>query len=248
MRIALIADIHGNVVALDEVNWQNFEKKAVDQIVCLGDVAAGGPWPAQTLERLRELDCPVVMGNADQWLLTPQNAVPSDETLRWFSDIGSWCRNRLSDEQLSYIESFVPTFEQRIDDDATILCYHGSPRSNTEHLTAMTPGMTLTRYLQVSTLMSSLAGTLTSVVPEIYERDSSKPRKRGPSIRNRARNRSCLQQAGSRVRTASRGERRVDKRLVVATGTVRRRDSRQRTSESDMPHADQWLEDWKVEN
>jgi len=41
--------------------------------------------------------------------------------------------------------------------------------------------------------------------------------------------------------------RRVDKRLV-ATGTVRRRDSRQRTSESDMPHADRWLEDWKVEN
>jgi hypothetical protein len=59
--------------------------------------------------------------------------------LRWFSDIGSWCRNRLSDDQLSYIESFVPTFEQRIDDGATILCYHGSPRSNTEHLTATTP-------------------------------------------------------------------------------------------------------------
>lgn len=76
MRIALIADIHGNVVALDEV-LAELEKKAVDQIVCLGDVAAGGPRPAQTLERLRELDCPVVMGNADQWLLTPQNAVPS---------------------------------------------------------------------------------------------------------------------------------------------------------------------------
>jgi len=42
MRIALIADIHGNVVALDEV-LAELEKKAVDQIVCLGDVAAGGP-------------------------------------------------------------------------------------------------------------------------------------------------------------------------------------------------------------
>jgi len=142
------------------------------------------------------------MGNADQWLLTPQNAVPSDETLRWFSDIGSWCRNRLSDEQLSYIESFVPTFEQRIDDDATILCYHGSPRSNTEHLTAMTPEDDLDEIF-ASVDADVLAGghTPRPVVPEIYERDSSKPRKRGPSIRNRARNRSCLQQAGSRVRT-----------------------------------------------
>jgi predicted phosphodiesterase len=64
MRIALIADIHGNVVALDEV-LAELEEKAVDQIVCLGDVAAGGPRPVETLERLRELDCPVVMGNAD---------------------------------------------------------------------------------------------------------------------------------------------------------------------------------------
>jgi len=162
MRIALIADIHGNVVALDEV-LAELEKKAVDQIVCLGDVAAGGPRPAQTLERLRELDCPVVMGNADQWLLTPQNAVPSDETLRWFSDIGSWCRNRLSDEQLSYIESFVPTFEQRIDDDATIplLSRIASLKHRASH-SHDSPRMTLTRYLQVSTLMSSLAGTLTS--------------------------------------------------------------------------------------
>jgi len=53
MRIALIADIHGNVVALDEV-LADLEEKTIDQIVCLGDVAAGGPRPAQTLKRLQQ--------------------------------------------------------------------------------------------------------------------------------------------------------------------------------------------------
>ncbi|MCG1007732.1 metallophosphoesterase family protein [Halorubrum lacusprofundi] len=246
MRIALIADIHGNVVALDEV-LAELEKKAVDQIVCLGDVAAGGPRPAQTLERLRELDCPVVMGNADQWLLTPQNAVPSDETLRWFSDIGSWCRNRLSDEQLSYIESFVPTFEQRIDDDATILCYHGSPRSNTEHLTAMTPEDDLDEIF-ASVDADVLAGGHTHV--QLFRRYTNAillnpgsvglPYEIEPEtgvVYNRPEAEYALVEA--RGGSISVSLQRVPFDVETVAKDVR---------ESDMPHADQWLEDWKVEN
>ena len=39
-------------------------------MVCLGDAIQGGPQPAQVVSRLKELACPVVMGNADAWLLT----------------------------------------------------------------------------------------------------------------------------------------------------------------------------------
>ena len=38
MRVALISDIHGNLVALDAV-LADLEREQVDQIVCLGDVA-----------------------------------------------------------------------------------------------------------------------------------------------------------------------------------------------------------------
>jgi hypothetical protein len=44
-------------------------RRRVDEIVCLGDVAAGGPQPRETLERPRTLGCAVVSGNADEWLL-----------------------------------------------------------------------------------------------------------------------------------------------------------------------------------
>jgi len=66
MKLALISDIHGNCVALDEV----LAGVAGADIVCLGDVVQGGPQPAGVLARLRKLGCPVIMGNADDWLLS----------------------------------------------------------------------------------------------------------------------------------------------------------------------------------
>jgi predicted phosphodiesterase len=46
MLIALIADIHGNAVALDRV-LSDIDNQKPDQVVCLGDVAATGPQPRQ---------------------------------------------------------------------------------------------------------------------------------------------------------------------------------------------------------
>jgi predicted phosphodiesterase len=65
-RVAFISDIHGNAVALEAV-LADIARRRVDEIVCLGDVAAGGPQPGEALERLRTLGCAVVRGNADEW-------------------------------------------------------------------------------------------------------------------------------------------------------------------------------------
>ena len=45
MRLGLIADIHGNLVALDAV-LAALTAARVDEVVCLGDVAALGPQPS----------------------------------------------------------------------------------------------------------------------------------------------------------------------------------------------------------
>lgn len=70
MRIAIIADTHGNLISLDAV-LAEIEREQIEHIVCLGDVAGLGPHPREVLHRLRALDCPVVMGNADEFLLDP---------------------------------------------------------------------------------------------------------------------------------------------------------------------------------
>jgi predicted phosphodiesterase len=68
MRLALISDIHGNLVALEavlaEIAQQNIAHDS-QHILCLGDVAAFGPQPLQVLARLQTIGCPVVMGNTD---------------------------------------------------------------------------------------------------------------------------------------------------------------------------------------
>ena len=66
MRIGLIADIHGNKLALDTVLDQ-LAARSVDSIVCLGDVAMLGPQPAEALATLETSRIPVVMGNTDAW-------------------------------------------------------------------------------------------------------------------------------------------------------------------------------------
>ncbi len=45
MHLALISDIHGNLVALNAALRQ-IDRAETDQIVCLGDIAASGPQPA----------------------------------------------------------------------------------------------------------------------------------------------------------------------------------------------------------
>ena len=50
-RWAFISDLHGNLVALERV-LADLQHQAVDQLVCLGDVATLGPQPREVLSRL----------------------------------------------------------------------------------------------------------------------------------------------------------------------------------------------------
>jgi predicted phosphodiesterase len=67
MRIAILADIHGNVLALEAV-LADLEHRSVDQFVNLGDCVSGPLWPRETAELLRQLNWPTVRGNHDRWV------------------------------------------------------------------------------------------------------------------------------------------------------------------------------------
>ena len=85
MRLAIISDIHGNLVALQTV-LADIETARVDQIVCLGDVAANGAQPRDVIEKMRALGCPMVRGNTDEWFLAPQTFDPNSEKDRRLID------------------------------------------------------------------------------------------------------------------------------------------------------------------
>lgn len=145
MRIALIADIHGNRVALDAI-LDDMATEWVDQTICLGDVVAFGPQPAEVMARLCEIGCPVVMGDTDTSLLWPE-APAADETLRRLQDIERWARERLTPAERDVLTSFPPTLTVALAPNVSLLCYHGSPRSFKDRIMATTGADELDRML-----------------------------------------------------------------------------------------------------
>jgi predicted phosphodiesterase len=143
MRIAVLADIHGNLPSLRAVVAE-LDRDPVDAIVVAGDVAAG-PMVREALELLAARPEPVhwVSGNSEREALAVYDgAPPSDDSSgraaqwsaralddRWRSEVGSWPISLVLDD----------------------VCFcHGSPRRDDENLTLITP---------VDTIAESLSGT-----------------------------------------------------------------------------------------
>jgi predicted phosphodiesterase len=65
MRYALISDIHANLAALDAVLADIDGRPDVDATYHLGDLVGYGPWPDETVARLRAAGVPGIAGNYD---------------------------------------------------------------------------------------------------------------------------------------------------------------------------------------
>ena len=71
MKIALLSDIHGNLLALEAVLHDLTQAGGVDKTWILGDLCAFGPRPVECLQRIRDLpDAEVISGNTDRYLIT----------------------------------------------------------------------------------------------------------------------------------------------------------------------------------
>jgi predicted phosphodiesterase len=121
MRLAVISDIHGNLLALEAV-LADIERRAVDAIVNLGDCVTGPLWPKATFARLVALDLPTVRGNHDRWILDRPEAE--------LSPAGSFARAALSPSEHAWLHALPATLEVAPD----ILAVHGTPADDTTYL------------------------------------------------------------------------------------------------------------------
>lgn len=124
MRIAIVSDVHANCIAFDAVLTE-LGNERIDRTVCLGDALQGGPQPVETAARLRELACPVVMGNADSFLLTGNSKTPHTASQIAVRD---WTLGKLSQSDLDFISTFQATVEIALG-KSRLLAFHGSPAS-----------------------------------------------------------------------------------------------------------------------
>jgi predicted phosphodiesterase len=129
LRVALFSDVHGNGVAFRAM-LADLARQDVDRGVCLGDHAQGGPQPAESLELLRGLGWPAVMGNSDHFLLTFDFG--EEKVTEAQIENAKWSQSQLSDELLEFHQSFPPTAKLDLGEGRTLLAFHATPRSREE--------------------------------------------------------------------------------------------------------------------
>lgn len=136
MRIAALYDIHGNQPALEAV-LQEVERESVDLIVVGGDVA-WGPFPRDTVELLRQLgNATFIRGNADREVA--QRFGTADGLDAITANINLWVADQLGNDQLEWLTQLDTAFAGEIDELGSVLFCHGSPRSDEEIITPLSP-------------------------------------------------------------------------------------------------------------
>ncbi len=100
MKLALLSDIHANLPALDAC-VAHANAQGADQFALLGDIVDYGPYPAQTVERCRQLEqegAIILRGNHDT---CPTPEPDSDAT--WGNMATSWTFKQLTPDQQAWL-------------------------------------------------------------------------------------------------------------------------------------------------
>jgi 3',5'-cyclic AMP phosphodiesterase CpdA len=121
MRLAVIADIHGNLPALEAV-LADVAERGADRMVNLGDCVSGPLWPRETMDLLEACSLASVRGNHDRWLT---------ETLRdAMSASDAFAFDRLTPAQVEVLGA-LPA---RIDLGGGMVGVHGTPSNDNAYL------------------------------------------------------------------------------------------------------------------
>ncbi|MFG0260973.1 MAG: metallophosphoesterase family protein [Novipirellula sp. JB048] len=127
-RTAILSDIHGNLVALRAV-LADIETRAVDRIVCLGDIVGYGPQPCACLDRAIEFDFSVLGNHDSSALFDPEGFnVAAEQAIFWTRAQLECGRDgpEASRRRMEFLCKLPRTVRE-----GGVLFVHGSPRSPT---------------------------------------------------------------------------------------------------------------------
>lgn len=130
VRIAVFADVHGNLAAFEAV-VEAIAAARVDEVLVGGDLVGRGPSGRRVVERVRDLGWPTLRGNHEEYLLAFYRAeVPPS----WLHDeawaASRWMAAELDEPSTSWIAGLPFSLNSRLDPQVEVV--HGSPRSTQE--------------------------------------------------------------------------------------------------------------------
>lgn len=114
--IAVISDIHGNLWALEAV-LQDLDRLGPSQVIVAGDLALGGPRPAECVALIRRRGYQAIRGNTDEWLTKKPQTV---------TDAISWASAQFSEADRTYLAG-LPFLWRLPDPAGDLVVVHATP-------------------------------------------------------------------------------------------------------------------------
>lgn len=136
-RLAVLADIHGNLPALQAV-IDDMAQFNVDQVVVAGDSINWGPFSRQVIEVIHERRWPVIRGNNEFYLLDYDTERAPAHWSRF--TMPPYLHEQLGDGWADAIAALPDSLQLRFRDAPPIRVCHGIPG---DHWTAITPQSSL---------------------------------------------------------------------------------------------------------
>jgi predicted phosphodiesterase len=154
-RLAILADIHGNLPALEAViaDLASFD---VDLVVVAGDIINFGPFSAQVLERALSLRWALMRGNHELYLLDYE----SPRMPAYWREFASppYLRSVLSAQQQAILAALPDTLQLRFPDAPPVRVVHGAPGDHWRGIYPQTPDDEVVETLRGTTESTVICG------------------------------------------------------------------------------------------
>jgi predicted phosphodiesterase len=150
MRVAVLNDVHANLPALEAV-LEAVREARVDLIVFGGDVLPG-PMPRETLAQVLQLDTPsrFIHGNGELAVLAQIEAPDPEAVTYWgttggaplpepFREVVRWTARQVQPDYTRVLASWPKTLRLDVPGLGSVLFCHGTPASETDAFTRLTP-------------------------------------------------------------------------------------------------------------
>lgn len=139
MKVAVLSDIHGNIVALEEA-IKDASLQGVEQYIVLGDLITDLPFTDEVIDTVKTLTPYVIKGNREEYLLNYE-LTKEDEKWKTIQNNSVCCYyHHLRKDNLEYIRNLKEELTLEIE-GVTIKAVHASPNSITELIYFDTPRM-----------------------------------------------------------------------------------------------------------
>ena len=145
MKVAILADIHANIHALNAV-LVDCQEEAVEHFIVAGDLVGYYYWPKPVVQRLmHDPRFNSIRGNhEDNLAKTLETAAAAEQYSQKYGSSYDVCRETLCDKELQWLMRLPTSAELKLG-DVHFSVHHGSPAATDEYIYPDAPAEVLAR-------------------------------------------------------------------------------------------------------